>query len=199
MSQLLLLVVGFLLTTVVGGLLGYFFQKRAWDHQHDVTVESSHREAAFAVFEELSTLMDKRLYRMRVFDSVLASVEASDAEIETAREGYRQIRYDWNDNLNRNLACVEAYFDASVRSKVELGVYEDFSRLHGKIVTNYGQRRNGANVGSLKSELDAVSDRIYDANLDMLRHPALQFPHPELRGGGHAASPPNSRPAQAGQ
>jgi hypothetical protein len=94
MSQLLLLVVGFLLTTVVGGLLGYFFQKRAWDHQHDVTAESSHREAAFAVFEELSTLMDKRLYRMRVFDSVLASVEASGAEIETAREGYRQIRYD---------------------------------------------------------------------------------------------------------
>jgi hypothetical protein len=167
MNQLLLLVVGFLLTTVVGGLLGYFFQNRAWDHQNRVTAESSRQEAAFAVFEELSTLMDKRLYRMRVFDSVLASEESSDDEIQTAREGYREVRYDWNDNLNRNLARVEAYFGPSVRSKVEMGVFEDFSRLHSKLNINYQQRRTVANVATLKSELDALSNRIYDANLDM--------------------------------
>jgi hypothetical protein len=169
MSQLLLLVVGFLLTTVVGGLLGYFFQSRAYDHQHRVTAASSRREAQLAVFEELSTLMDKRLYRMRVFDTALASRDASDAEIESARDDYRKVLYDWNDNLNRNLACVEVYFDPDVRSTVEMGAYEGFSRLHSKLDTNYRQRRAGASVGSLKSELKALSDGIYDANLEMAK------------------------------
>jgi len=35
-KDLVPLVVGFLLTSVLGGLLGYLFQQRAWSHQHQV-------------------------------------------------------------------------------------------------------------------------------------------------------------------
>jgi hypothetical protein len=168
LSQLLLLVVGFVLTTVVGGLLGYFFQNRAWDHQNRITTEEARRTATFAVFEELSSLMDRRLYRMRVFDSALAS-DVSAEEIEAARAEYRLVRYDWNDNLNRNLARVESYFGPEIRSDIELGIYEDFSRLHTQLSRNYERRCNNNRVDSIGPELDAISDRVYQANVQMLQ------------------------------
>jgi type II secretory pathway pseudopilin PulG len=34
MDQLVLIVVGFLLTTVLGGLLGTYLQQRTWEHQN---------------------------------------------------------------------------------------------------------------------------------------------------------------------
>ncbi|GGX75965.1 hypothetical protein [Streptomyces hiroshimensis] len=61
MKELIPVVAGFLLTTVLGGLLGSFFQRRAWAHQH--RVQTQDRERAVLVFEEVSRLLDKRLYR----------------------------------------------------------------------------------------------------------------------------------------
>jgi hypothetical protein len=168
MNQFLLLLVGFVLTTVFGGLLGYLFQNRTWDHQNHVTEAAAHRDAAFAVFEELSTLMDKRLYRMRVFDTALASPTATDQEIESAREDYRQVRYEWNDNLNRNLARVEAYFGSTVRTSIEFGVYEQFSELHHLLNENLERRAKDGEVSGLADKLDRASLVIYQANLSML-------------------------------
>ena len=55
---------GFVLTTIVGTALGHYFQNRSWRHQHDAELFETERKAAAQVFAELSTLMDKRLYRM---------------------------------------------------------------------------------------------------------------------------------------
>ncbi|HEV2825170.1 MAG TPA: hypothetical protein VG035_08190, partial [Actinomycetota bacterium] len=65
MKQLTPLLVGFLLTTVAGGLLGYFFQRRSWSHQYEVQFRAQERERATKAFEEISRLLDKRLYRLR--------------------------------------------------------------------------------------------------------------------------------------
>src|SRR6185437_4869421 len=64
-QQLLLLVVGFVLTSVLGGLLGYLLQSRAWAHQHDVQRRDEERQQTLKTFEEISLLLDRRLYRMR--------------------------------------------------------------------------------------------------------------------------------------
>jgi hypothetical protein len=72
LASLLPVIAGFLLTTVLGGLLGFFFQNRSWDHQHKIQQaeqERQHqlqlaeqaREQALQVFDEISRLMDKRL------------------------------------------------------------------------------------------------------------------------------------------
>jgi hypothetical protein len=209
MNQFLLLLVGFLLTTVLGGLLGYFFQNRTWDHQNRVTAAAAHRDAAFAVFQELSSLMDKRLYRMRVFDDVLASSGTTDKDIQSAREDYRQVRYEWNDNLNRNLARVEAYFGLPVRLSIETGVYEQFSQLHRELTEHYDQRQKHNDVTSLRPQLDSASLVIYNANLAMLgtirstwqpssgdgdagdeRAPALSYTQPDRP----RRTPPSQRP-----
>lgn len=64
-DELFLLIVGFLLTSVVGGALGAFFQNRAWDHRRDQERIDERRRQAMRTFEETSTLLDRRLYRMR--------------------------------------------------------------------------------------------------------------------------------------
>ena len=170
MNQYLLLVVGFVLTTVLGGLLGWFIQNRSWDHQNRVTTDQVRHDAAFATFQELSTLMDKRLYRMRVLDDVLTDPRMNAKDLQSAREDYRQVRYEWNDNLNRNLARVQAYFGPSVRSKIESGVYEEFSRLHRELRMSLEQRQNDgdSDISSLGPQLDRASYVIYVANLAML-------------------------------
>jgi len=65
-NQVALLVLGFVLTSVLGGLLGYVFQRRAWSHQFDVQRRTAEREAAAAALHELSNLLEKRRYRMLI-------------------------------------------------------------------------------------------------------------------------------------
>jgi uncharacterized protein HemY len=59
-SQLGLLVVGFLLTSVLGGLLGYVFQTRAWQHQYRTARRDEVLRQAISTFEELATLIEQR-------------------------------------------------------------------------------------------------------------------------------------------
>ena len=65
------LVVGFLLTTVLGGLLGTYLQERGWRHQNDARLQEAELRLAEAVCEAVSGLLDKRRYRMqRLFHAV---------------------------------------------------------------------------------------------------------------------------------
>ena len=106
MKELLPVVAGFLLTTVLGGSLGFFFQQRSWAHQHTVQRMEQERERAVQIFEEVSRLMDKRLYRLRLLYWGLAG-ESDNAKwsalSESRMEDYRKVLYEWNDSINRNL------------------------------------------------------------------------------------------------
>ena len=121
-GDLLLLFVGFLLTSVLGGLLGYLFQGRSWAHQHEVQRRDQERQQALRTFEEVSRLLDRRLYRMRRLywaarSRALGTGDA--AELAAAQAGYREVLFEWNDNLNRTLALVHTYFGGEVRKSAE--------------------------------------------------------------------------------
>lgn len=142
-----LLVVGFILTTVFGGLLGYFFQRRAWTHQHAVQKADEEKERASRAFEEVSRLLDKRLHRMRLINAALAgalrghaahasSIAAADTgqpvhwtdELARARDEYRAVLVEWNDNLNRTLAVTAVSFGEEAREQLE-ALYERYASL----------------------------------------------------------------------
>ncbi len=164
-DELVFLVVGFVLTTVGGAVLGYLLQNRSWSRQREVTLVQAEREAALRVFEELSTLMDRRLYRMRRLEGVLSDEEAADDELERARADYRAVLFEWNDSLNRSLARVETYFGRSVRVYVELHVYEGFKALHQLLMSMLSA--DGLASASVADILQPLSDRIYDLNAAM--------------------------------
>lgn len=160
-GQIVLLVVGFLLTTVVGGFLSYLYQRRSWHAQR----LDEQRDAAMNVFQDISRTLDKRLYCMRRVDWALARGEAGET-LEKAWDPYRQIVVDWNENINRNLALVQAYFGQEARDRLDARLTEEFKRIGALLETAYRRRRDGEERHiSLARELDNLSDAVYDFNV----------------------------------
>jgi hypothetical protein len=50
-DPIVLLVLGFLLTSVLGGGLAYLFQQRAWRHQYEIQKQDLHHQQALKTFE----------------------------------------------------------------------------------------------------------------------------------------------------
>ena len=71
-SQIALLVVGFVLTTILGGALGTHFQRQTWKNQHDLQLSEQELERASHTCYSLSTLIDRRLYRMVRLEAAMA-------------------------------------------------------------------------------------------------------------------------------
>jgi peptidoglycan hydrolase-like protein with peptidoglycan-binding domain len=186
-QQLLLLVVGFTLTSVVGGALGYWFQRRAWAHQHEIELRDEERQRevqrreeehqrALKTFEEVSRLLDRRLYRMRRLYWAARDMAAGTGDQErlaAARAGYREILAEWNDNLNRNLALIETYFGTPARNVMGGQIYESFAALGRgleeivKIVTAAGDGR--VEIPRIGHRITRLSRSVNTLNLQMLR------------------------------
>jgi hypothetical protein len=103
MDALVPLVVGFVLTTVLGGLLGTYLQRRTWDHQNRARLRQEDLRHAGDVCRAVSELLDKRRYRMlRLFFAVRGRArETVSAEVLAERfSGYDQVLYEWNAGLD---------------------------------------------------------------------------------------------------
>jgi hypothetical protein len=175
-DQLVTIVVGFALTTVVGGLLGAWFQRRTWDHQNERTLSEADRGHATQVCRELSHLMDKRLYRMRQLNWALTAEPVDQSRAEASMQDYRAVLYEWNDTLNRNLAAAEIQFGGEVREKLEREIYEGFRAAGARLEASYkrllGPYRSDADEpsrGTLERDLDQLRESIYDLGVTMLR------------------------------
>ena len=83
------------------------------------------------VFEEVSSLLDKRLYRMRrlYWAAKGAAHDGESAALAAPLDDYRETLELWNDNLNRNLALVHAYFGRGARRRLEIELYEEYAAI----------------------------------------------------------------------
>jgi hypothetical protein len=170
-NQIILLLVGFLLTSVAGGLLGSFFQQRTWRHQHDVQQREQEQQQAIKVFEEISSLLDKRLYRMRLmYWATKDHVRGGDSEqMNKALGGYREVLQLWNDNLNRYLALTMTHFGKGMREQLE-GLYERYTsiaRALDQFIRDASQDR-AIEVPPIGRRLSVLSNQVYNFNLRML-------------------------------
>jgi hypothetical protein len=164
-SQIVLLVIGFVLTTVVGGVLGYYFQRRTWDANR----RESERAAAASVFDDVSRGMDERLYRMRL---VYWGLRRGDANrVESAMTEYRATLVKWNDNLNRSLALVQRYFGREVWDFLCTVIYEEFAII-GRHLEDWYRRRSDPDLGPTEKarlfvtgrRLQALGNDIFELN-----------------------------------
>ena len=168
-DQVVLLVLGFVLTSVIGGVLGYYFQRRTWDANR----REAERSAAAAVFDDISRRMDERLYRMRL---LYWSLRAGDEDrIAAAIAEYRATLVKWNDNLNRNLALVQRYFGREVWAFLSSVLYEEFAII-GRHLEGWYRRRRDRDLGSDEEaqlfvtgrRLQALGNDIFELNRLMI-------------------------------
>lgn len=175
MKDLVPVVVGFVLTTVLGGALGFFFQRRSWTHQHEVQFAEQERERAVRIFEEVSRIMDKRLYRLRLIHWSLAADGDDDTgsrALNARMEDYRQALYEWNDNINRNLALVQQYFGIKMRNRLDRAIGASFVAL-GEDVEALWKAKDESGEGrrpeNMDQRINELSTLVYVFNLDMIR------------------------------
>ena len=185
-DPILLLVIGFLLTSVLGGALGYIFQQRAWRHQYqiqrqdhdrqqEIQRQDHHRQQALNTFEELSPLLDQRLYRMRLIfwaGKRAAGRPRKPDSLNAELTDYRTVLRVWNDNLNRNLALVRTYFGEEARLQLD-EMYTEYSAIGEELdefvreVTDVGEAP--VEVRPIDRRLSALDYRVYQFNRLLLR------------------------------
>lgn len=167
MNELVPLTVGFLLTTVLGGLLGTYLQQRSWNHQNEARLLEEELRRANEVSESVAQLLDKRLYRMlRLFYALrrLSCCEGSFEVVEERLADYNAVLYEWNDRLNLNLALLGTYFGEAARDWLDNNIYETFQRVGSALEGIYreaAQLRPIKITQDIEAELLGLNDQLY--------------------------------------
>jgi hypothetical protein len=163
-TEIVVLIVGFVLTTVLGGLLGSYFQRRTWEHQHDAQLREQELERASQTCYSLSMLLDRRLYRMVRLHHAIARCQEGGftrADVEPRFRAYDEVLFEWNDALNGNLAVVGTYFGEPARRFLDRDVYESFA-ASGKCLENtYRALMRGDAVEPPDCGLQGLNDLVY--------------------------------------
>jgi len=193
MSDVLLIslpiVLGFVLTTVFGGWWAQHLQRESWkqqnnlqnkewDRQNDLRKqEDEHHRAAIAC-ENLSKLLDKRLYRMlRLFYAIedYGPDPTDVSRLDARLSDYNEVLYEWNDSLNVNLALLGSHFGASAREYLYY-LQGYFQRVGKDLQEAIRGARRGKDVSvelnALRPEFQghagSLNDRVYQLGLAMM-------------------------------
>lgn len=180
-EKIIFLVIGFLLTSVVGGALGQHFQNRTWHQNHKDFHQHSEKESARTLFDELSITSGTRLYQMKRY------LWAIEGNMDKAIQKERWILYqgtlnDWNYNLLRNMALLEYSFGEDMRKIFNNKIQRKFGELH----TLLNEGTNNDKAAKLANEL---SDELNHFNIKMVsmiqKVQVGQFIDPDGKGHKH--------------
>jgi len=190
MNSIVPIILGFALTTVVGGLLGTRLQQRLWDHQRSANLVDRELEKADEVCQRISRLMDKRLYRMLRLYYAMRNASTFDGSIDVINarlQDYDSLLYEWNDQLNLNLALIGTYFGYTARDWLHLEIYEAYQVVGVELEAFYQQIIHKKPVmidtAEIELHLNSLNDQVYRLGIFMMT---------QLRGGhvGRAAPRP---------
>lgn len=187
-QDILNLIIGFVLTTLLGGLLGSYLQQRSWKHQNEAHLKEEELKRASEVCESVSQLLDKRLYRMRrlYFACERYAQEGSPSKqvLDQKLQDYDAVLYEWNDRLNLNLALVGTYFGQSARVYLHDNIYESFKSVGSELEQAYReiQKPNAQyRFPKLLKQIDQLNYYVYRLGVFMMI---------QLRGGHVGRSAP---------
>ncbi len=149
----------------IGTAAGSYFQKKSQKHQQDVEKKAAEVQLATAVFERLSTAMDRRLYAMRRVNWGLKLDFIKKDEVDDRWKEYNEVLVEWNSNLSKNLTMNELYFGKKMKKKLE-SIQRSFRILHNQLVAYY--YRNEVD-DDFNQDADGVREQIHLMNVMMTR------------------------------
>lgn len=124
-NDLVLLIIGFGLTTLIGTTISSNYQKKEWDRQNEIVKSKEQRDKAEEIYKELSQLIDYRLYRTRRLNW---DERSGDSQLE-----FDSMLNDWNSKLNSNLALLEIYFGKDAMNHFSQKIAKNFRHLYEMI------------------------------------------------------------------
>jgi hypothetical protein len=179
MDNVVAIVIGFVLTTVAGGWWAAQLQQRSWEKQNDSRMREEENQRASAACRDLTSLLDRRLYRMQRLlwaATAYADGSASESELEERRTQYVDVLIDWNERLNMNLSLVGSYFGDEARAYLD-GLYEEFKRVGQLIEAAVRAARAGVDPPEIASQVGVefegrgrgtLNDRVYQFGLILM-------------------------------
>ena len=177
-NQALPILLGFVLTTIVGGLFASFLQQRSWHYQNEQRLREDDVNRASNVCRSLSALVDKRWYRMeRLLGATIAHANGRLARdmLDARLQEYDQVLMEWNDELNARLAIVGAYFGRDLRDFLDRVVYEAFNDAGQHLESLYrasmdvqNNSLNPAGVADVRTKLGDVNKLAYRLSFTMM-------------------------------
>lgn len=122
-------------------------------------------EVAQAVFEEVSRLLDRRLFRS---SQLLWALEKSSESVDAKLADYRQVVAEWNESINRILALLAIAFGDEQRNQLDSHLGAQFVAV-GKRLEQAVRDRSHFVPDSIASQLHTLSGGVYAFNLTLLK------------------------------
>jgi hypothetical protein len=160
------ILLGFALTTIVGSIITILAQKLDFDYQQKQNLIQTEKAAAQKCFEDVSVLLDTRVYKMR---KIIWAYQDSrpESDIIARWNDYSTFLELWNNNINKNSALISRYFGNKRRSQFE-AIHSKF-REAGNIIQplRYTSIGDSSKIKNAKKIIDDFNSDIYlfDASL----------------------------------
>ena len=165
--DVIILILGFILTTIVGGYLTNSWQSNSANIQRQKEQANHAIQEATKIFEEISRLMDKRLYRMRRINMGMGS-DTKNEEMNKRWDAYRSTLFEWNENLNRNLALIQMYFGQDARNILEHEIQSRYIKFGAMLESARDSNGNSSSYKKRNIVADELNNYIYQFDLILI-------------------------------
>jgi|SRR5215213_8222461 len=122
------LVIAFVLTTIVGGLLTYWFQTRQAQVGREAAIVAADRENATRVFEDVSRLLGERMYRLEAA-KLLRGFTGEQPQNPFQDAFVAAFDSAWEVNLSRNRALICRYFGPELAVLYARDIHDQFRKV----------------------------------------------------------------------
>ena len=167
-QEVVLLLLGFVLTTIVGGFLADRVQRRAWLQQHQIQTCETEQEVRTKGFAQLSDRMDSRLLRMRELAWALERAKTL-KDVEQERKLNREARDEWSSRVNSTLAFTEVYFGTDYYNTLyalNTGFGDTFAKFNPIFDSGKPDPKTAHDI---EDAIDAFNPKVYALDLAMQR------------------------------
>jgi hypothetical protein len=209
------LLAGFVLTTVIGGVLAYLFQSLSWRRQVRIDLFRQRYVEGTQLLEQVSSMVDKRYFRLQRLLWVISD-HAPPEKIAEREKEYFEAVVEWNEKLRSIHNRLRLLVDDSAalqfldygddyRQEAPQSLHYRFVKAHRAVLK---AKDDSALATSAKEEVDrlnwSLSRFAYDvttlfmaraSSLQLLRAPTRQTKEAEV---GHVSGPPWDNEGGAG-
>lgn len=146
-----------LITVLTGAIAAFIFQQRQSNIRRSIDIREKRIAISRDIFDELSRLMDRRLY---CTVQLYIWIQSSDETMKNSTLlNYREAVRDWNYSTNRHVAMLHTFFGEEIRTNFREIVSRGFVRL-GSLVESF---HRGEREENLQSEIKRGTEDLYHA------------------------------------
>jgi len=159
-QKLFLLVLGFIFTTILGGLLSYYLQARTNNYNYKNALIESERKVAKDIFEDIITAIDERVYYAQIVNDDY-TINPNKSVPAEKWNNYQQAVNKWNININKRFDLLQYYFGYNTKKDMQ-SIHIKFVNLNVKL-----QEAKTANNPGLHNNIISEIAVLNKANADL--------------------------------